>query len=422
MSEPLQPPRGTKDLIGAEARAHRAIAATLADVCERYGAEPIETPIFEQLGVFARTLGDSSDVVAKEMYVFEDRGGDKMALRPEGTAGVARAFIHASLFDTLPRAFYYFGAMFRYERPQKGRQRQFHQAGVEFLGTTGALADAEAIACAARFLRHAGITAPLTLEINTLGTPPERLAYRAALVAYFTAHRDALSEDSLRRLESNPLRILDSKDAGDKALVCGAPAFADFLTAESAQYFRDVLACLNDSGALGTIELRHNPHLVRGLDYYNHTAFEFTTTALGAQATVLAGGRYDGLLASMGGKDAPGVGWAAGIERLALLQPESAAARPCLALCALDEVAASHVLKLAEQLRGLTAKPVQTLRGAKLGKLLEKASKRGADAAFILGSTEAAAGTVTVKDLRSGDQVSGDSAALNDWAAAFLTR
>jgi histidyl-tRNA synthetase len=398
MTTPLQTPRGTHDIFGIEARQHAHINALLAQICGRYGAEPISTPIFENLAVFARTLGEGSDVVAKEMYTFADRGGEMLALRPEGTAGVARAFINAGLYDTLPRAFYYAGPMFRYERPQKGRQRQFHQAGVEFLGTTGALADAEAIACAWRFLQELKITAPLTLEINTLGTVAERHAFRDALAQYFRGYEQTLSADSLRRLAINPLRILDSKDSGDRALFVDAPAFADYLSPESRQWFDDVRYYLE---ALG-IPSVHSPRLVRGLDYYTHTAFEVTTTALGAQATVLAGGRYDGLLASMGGKDAPGIGWAAGVERLALLMPSSDSVK-VLALCALGTVPSAAVLHLAEEIRAVC--PVEILRGNTIGKLLNKADRRGATAALFYGEAEEQAGIFPLKNLRSSTQV-----------------
>lgn len=413
MTTPLQAPRGTHDLFGNEARQHAHVSSLLAKVCSRYGAEPIVTPMFENMAVFARTLGEGSDVVAKEMYTFADRGGEMLALRPEGTAGVARAFINAGLHDSLPRAFYYSGSMFRYERPQKGRQRQFHQAGVEFLGTTGALADAEAIACAWRFLQELKITAPLTLEINTLGTVTERHAFRNALAEYFRAYEDTLSADSLRRLAVNPLRILDSKDAGDRALFTDAPIFMNYLSSETRQWFDDVRQHLELLG----IPSVHSPHLVRGLDYYTHTTFEVTTTALGAQATVLAGGRYDGLLASMGGKDAPGIGWAAGVERLAMLMPPLATS-PLLALCAFGTVLGAEVLHLAEEIRSVS--PVEILKGNNIGKVLNKAVRRGATAAVLYGEAEEKSRIFPLKDLRNSTQIEVPRERLREAVSAIL--
>jgi histidyl-tRNA synthetase len=293
----LQPVRGTRDLLGDEQRRHRHVTETARRVAGLYGFDEWSTPIFEETAVFARTLGETSDVVSKEMYSFTDRGGDDVTLRPEGTAGVCRALVSNGLTQSLPQKVFYAGPMFRYERPQKGRYRQFHQIGLELIGAPEPLADAEVIACGRDILAQLGLSGAVTLELNTLGDSESRAAYREALVTHFTAHREALSADSRARLERNPLRILDSKDAGDREVVVDAPTIAPFLT-PLAQAFWDGLRRALDAFDVTFIE---NPRIVRGLDYYSHTAFEFVTDALGAQGTVLAGGRYDGLVAEMGG-------------------------------------------------------------------------------------------------------------------------
>jgi histidyl-tRNA synthetase len=315
MSPPLQPVRGTRDLIGDDAARHAHVVQTARRVAALYGFAEWQTPIFEDTKVFSRTLGETSDVVTKEMYTFDDRGGDSITLRPEGTAGICRALITAGLTQTLPQKVFYQGPMFRYERPQKGRYRQFHQIGVELLGPSTPLADAEVIACGWQILNELGIAQDVVLNINTLGDADSRAAYRAALVAYFEQHANTLSTDSKTRLEKNPLRILDSKDTGDQALAANAPLIYDHLSESAATFYAGLKSALTAFG----VPFTENPRIVRGLDYYNHTAFEFVTTALGAQGTVLAGGRYDGLVEQMGGPKVPGVGWAAGIERLAML-------------------------------------------------------------------------------------------------------
>ncbi|HQT38407.1 MAG TPA: histidine--tRNA ligase [Acidocella sp.] len=315
MAPPLQPVRGTRDLIGDDAARHAYVVDTARRITALYGFSEWQTPIFEDTKVFSRTLGETSDVVTKEMYTFEDRGGDSVTLRPEGTAGVCRALITAGLTQTLPQKVFYNGPMFRYERPQKGRYRQFHQIGVELLGPSTPLADAEVIAAGWQILNELGVAKDVVLNINTLGDAESRDKYRAALVTYFTVHAESLSADSKTRLEKNPLRILDSKDEGDQALVANAPMIYDHLSEKAAQFYMGLKTALTGFG----VPFTENPRIVRGLDYYNHTAFEFVTTALGAQGTVLAGGRYDGLVEQMGGHPVPGVGWAAGIERLAML-------------------------------------------------------------------------------------------------------
>ena len=395
----LQPVRGTRDILPDEARRFRHIAEGARAVCERYGFEEIATPIFEFSEVFRRTLGDTSDIVTKEMYSFTDKGGDDITLRPEGTAGVARMLISGGLVRNLPLKLFYQGPMFRYERPQKGRFRQFHQIGVELLGVAEPTADVEVIAMAAAVLDALGVAAHTTLELNTLGNAASRAAYRAALVEYLAAHQDALSEDSRGRLERNPLRILDSKDEGDRAIIAGAPDFADSLDAESAGFFAAVRDGLDALGIAYTL----NSRLVRGLDYYCHTAFEFTTEALGAQGTVLAGGRYDGLVQQMGGPATPGVGWAAGIERLALLAEDGPPPPRPVAVVPVAAEVEREALRLAETLRRAGFVVELAYRG-NLSRRLKRANRLGARAALILGPDELARGAATLRDLDSGKQ------------------
>src|SRR5947208_10162322 len=343
----LLPVRGTQDLLPEMARRHRRVSETARQLAALYGFAEIATPVFEFTEVFARPIGEHTDIVAKEMYTFTDRGGEEITLRPENTAGVVRAVLSNGLTQSTPLKFFYSGPMFRYERPQKGRFRQFHQIGVELLGVAQPQADIEVIALGHRILQALGIGNRVTLDINTLGDPESRARYRGALVDYYTQHRAELSEDSQRRLDSNPLRILDSKDPGDIGINGSAPAFGLYLNEPSREFFARVKDGL---GLLG-IECRENPRLVRGLDYYTHTVFEFVTTDLGAQGTVLAGGRYDGLVEVMGGPAMPGVGWAAGIERLAMLIDEPPAGLCPIALLPLGGAAERVALKLGEELR-----------------------------------------------------------------------
>lgn len=395
----LQPVRGTHDLLPTEERRHRAVIDTARTTAGRYGFERIETPIFEFTEVFTRTVGETSDIVTKEMYVFEDRGGESIALRPEGTAGVARAVISNGLSHSVPLKLFYNGPMFRYERPQKGRQRQFHQIGMELIGPASPLADVEVIACGADILDALGILSRVRLEINTLGDLESRLAYRAALVEYFSDHMDRLSEDSKLRLQKNPLRILDSKDEGDRVLVADAPKFDAYLTPAAQEFFGGVTEGLT---ALGIPFVREQ-RLVRGLDYYTHTCFEFVTTELGAQGTVMAGGRYDGLIRDMGGPDLPGVGWAAGIERLSMMLAEDPATPRPVALVPLGAAAEQAALPLAHALRksGVT---VDLGFSGNLKKRLMRANKINASHAIILGDDELAKGVAAVRVLDSGEQ------------------
>jgi len=396
----LQPVRGTRDLIGEEFRRHHAVAEAARRVSALYGFEEWATPVFEDTRVFARGLGDTSDVVMKEMYSFTDRGGDSVTLRPEMTAGVCRALVSNGLTQSnLPRKVFYAGPMFRYERPQKGRYRQFHQIGIEVLGAAEPLADAEVIACGWDILVGLGVADGTVLEINTLGDAESRAAYRAALVAYFSAHKDALSHDSRVRLEKNPLRILDSKDEGDRAIVAGAPAIGEHLTAEAAGFHAAVKAHLARFG----VPFRENPRIVRGLDYYSHTAFEFVTDRLGAQGTVMAGGRYNGLVEEMGGPPTPSVGWAAGIERLAMLLPAAPPAPRPVAVIPVGEAAESAALDVLQALRRAGVVAEIAYRG-NLKRRMERANRIGARAAVILGEEEIAAGIAQLRDLDAGTQ------------------
>jgi histidyl-tRNA synthetase len=312
-----------------EMRRQRRVVGTARDLAARYGYLEMSTPIFEFTDVFRRPLGETSDVVAKEMYNFTDRGDDEITLRPEATAAVCRAFLSERLTQQVPCKFFCHGPMFRYDRPQKGRWRQFHQINVELIGVPEPLGDVEIIALGVDILEALGVLGRITLELNTLGDPASRKAYREVLVEYFSDHRDRLSPDSRERLSRNPLRILDSKEKGDRKIVAGAPQLGDYLNAESVEFFAKVK---QDLDALG-IAYRLNPRLVRGLDYYTHTIFEFTTEDLGAQGSVLGGGRYDGLIELLGGPPMPGVGWAGGIERLAmLLEEEPAPPRPIVVI------------------------------------------------------------------------------------------
>lgn len=391
--------RGTYDLYGAAKRKMKKVIAVGSAVVEKYGFDEIETPIFEFTEVFARNLGDTSDIVTKEMYCFEDKGGESLTLRPEGTAGVVRAFVSEGMQQNLPVKFYYHGPMFRYERPQKGRQRQFTQFGVELLGVETPQADIEVISMAYEFLQNLGLNGQVTVEINSLGDAESRDAYREKLVAYLKAHLSELSEDSKNRLERNPLRILDSKEECDKAVIENAPRYADSLNETSQKFFADVLHGLDNLG----IKYRVNDRLVRGLDYYSHTVFELTTDKLGAQGTVLAGGRYNGLVAQMGGGDVAGIGWACGVERLSMLLDEDVAMPRPVAVIPVGDDTQEKAMEIAYKLR-LAGLSVEQSYSGNMKKRLIKANKVNAYKAVIIGSDEAASGTVTLKDLDDGTQ------------------
>ena len=409
----LQPVRGTHDILPDEMPRYRNVFDAVAHVGATYGYGEIATPIFEFTEVFKRTLGDTSDVVTKEMYTFADRGGGGVTLRPEGTAGVARAVISGGLLQQVPLKYFYRGPMFRYERPQKGRMRQFHQIGVELLGVPEPSGDIEVIALGADILDRLGVLGDTMLEINTIGDMESRNAYRTALVAYLEGHIDRLSDDSRERLHRNPLRVLDSKDAGDREVVANAPRFDDYLTPHAADFFATVLAGLDRLG----IPYRRNVYLVRGLDYYCHTTFEFVTDRLGAQGTVLAGGRYDGLIGQMGGAETPGVGWAAGVERLSLLaEPPAATIRP-VALVPLGPAAEAEAMVLARRLRKAGV-VVDLGYGGNLKKRMKRADRVGAAQAVIFGDDELARGAAQLKSLDDGAQTEVALADLVDRLAA----
>jgi histidyl-tRNA synthetase len=408
----LRPVRGTHDIVGDDALRHRRVVETGREVAARYGYGEIAVPVFEFTEVFARTLGETSDIVTKEMYSFEDRGGERITLRPEFTAGVARALISGGLGQSLPIRLFTSGPVFRYERPQKGRLRQFHQIDIEVLGAPEPEADIEVIAVGRRILEALGLEDKVTLELNTLGDPSSRHAYRDRLVDYLQRFREGLSEDSRMRLERNPLRILDSKDEGDRAILERAPVLSESLNEASRAFFARVRAGLD---ALG-IGYEINPRLVRGLDYYTHTAFEFTTTQLGAQGAVLAGGRYDGLVRAMGGPDTPGIGWAAGVERLAMLLEETPATSRPIAVVPIGDQAELAALDLAEELRAAGLTVEMEFRG-KVGQRLKRATQRNARHALLLGEDELAKGTVVLRDLDRGEQ---EEAARADLPARLL--
>ncbi len=393
MANMLQPVRGTRDLIGDDAARHSHVVETARRITALYGFAEWQTPIFEDTKVFSRTLGETSDVVTKEMYTFDDRGGDSVTLRPEGTAGVCRALITNGLTQTLPQKVFYTGPMFRYERPQKGRYRQFHQIGVELLGPATPLADAEVIAAGWLTLQKLGVSENVMLQINTLGDVETRTAYRANLVEYFTKYKDGLSDDSKIRLEKNPLRILDSKDEGDQKLVIDAPKMWVHMTNTARDFYDSVMEYLHRF----EVPFIQNPTIVRGLDYYNHTAFEFVTTSLGAQGTVLAGGRYDGLVEQMGGPSVPGVGWAAGIERLSMLIAAPPAAHVPVAIIPMGSDSEAQALEILKSLRSKNiAAEIGYSGNAK--KRMERANKSGAAFAVLVGDD------IKLKNLTTGEQ------------------
>lgn len=410
----LQPVRGTHDLLPEEMRKHRVVTEAGREIAERYGYLEMSTPIFEFTDVFKRTLGDTSDIVTKEMYTFAIGDGDQITLRPENTASVVRAVMSNGLTQQLPLKFYYSGPMFRHERPQKGRQRQFHQIGVELFGVPDPSGDVEIIACGAHILDELGILSRTRLELNTLGTPDCRKAYRESLVTYFQDHKDRLSDDSRDRLDRNPLRILDSKNRGDQALVAEAPVFASFLSQESQDFFGAVKDGLEKLG-IGYVL---NPRLVRGLDYYCHTAFEFKTDELGAQDTVMGGGRYDYLMEMMGGPAMPGVGWAAGVERIALMASKKPVLRRPIAIVPIGDAASEVANRLAAELRR-DGFAVDVAFSGNMKKRMRRADRINAVAAVLLGEDELAQESATLRDLGSGEQKLVPLASLKDQLGSF---
>lgn len=394
--------RGMSDLLPTQSPVWQYVEATVSELFARYGYREIRTPILESTQLFSRAVGEATDIVEKEMYTFDDKSGDSVTLRPEGTAGTVRAAIQNNLLIQ-PQRLWYFGPMFRYERPQKGRLRQFHQFGVEVFGIEGPDIDAEILMMTARLWKQLGVSEHVTLQLNSLGSIESRTAYREALVEYLTARKDQLDEDSQRRLERNPLRILDSKNQQTQELLVGAPCLLDFLDEESRTHFDQLREFLD----IGGVTYEVNPRLVRGLDYYGKTVFEWVTDSLGAQGTVCAGGRLDGLVEQMGGKPTPALGFGLGVERLVLLL-ETLEVLPDTLDQTVDAylVAAGNVQSAALAVAELLRSQLPWLRlqthcgGGSFKSQMKKADKSKADYALIMGEDEAAAGQITVKPLR----------------------
>lgn len=411
--------RGMADILPEETPLWQMLEQTARDVLMAHGYREIRTPIVESTDLFARSIGEVTDIVEKEMYTFLDRNDDSLSLRPEGTASTVRAMVQNGLLNASQRV-WYLGPMFRYERPQKGRQRQFHQIGVEAFGIPSADQDAELLLLSRQWWRRLGIDDVLTLELNSIGSSEARHNYKAALVAYVEQHLDAIDDDSRRRLLTNPLRILDSKDAGTQAVLTGAPCITDFLDDQSKAH-RDRLAELMSRAGLSFV---WNDRLVRGLDYYNDTVFEWTTDQLGAQSTVCGGGRYDGLVQQFGGKATPAAGFAAGLERLILLLQVlelQADEHTDLYVVSADETTLSHAMAETDRIRaaypGLNV--MQHLGGGSFKSQFKRADKSGAKWALIVGHEEVASGSLTIKPMRSkGEQETLSTSELNE----FLSR
>ncbi|WP_447894129.1 histidine--tRNA ligase [Vreelandella sp. GE22] len=423
----IQAIRGMNDLLPSESPRWQFFEAKVRNLMQRYAFDEIRMPIVEQTALFARSIGEVTDIVEKEMYTFEDRNGDSLTLRPEGTASCVRAAMEHGLLYNQTQRLWYQGPMFRHERPQKGRYRQFHQVGVEAYGFEGPDIDAEVILLSARLWQELGLSEHVTLELNSLGSLDARAAYRDKLVAYFNEHQDVLDEDSKRRLDSNPLRILDSKNPAMADMLDGAPQLMDHLDEASLEHFEQLTALLEAAG----IKYVVNPRLVRGLDYYSRTVFEWTTTALGSQGTVCAGGRYDGLVEQLGGKPTPAVGFAMGIERLILLLetldlvPAEALGGCDVYLLAMDDSATTAALTLAERLRNeLPGLGLQLhCGGGSFKSRMKKADKSAARVALLLGEDEVANQTVTLKFLREErEQQTLEQSALVDTLDALIAR
>ncbi|NCN43634.1 MAG: histidine--tRNA ligase [Piscirickettsiaceae bacterium CG_4_9_14_3_um_filter_43_564] len=401
MSKKINAIRGMNDLVGDASVAYDYLMATAEAVLKQYGFQSIRLPLVEKTELFARSIGEVTDIVEKEMYTFADRNGDSLTLRPEGTAGCVRAVIENGLTHNQIQKLYYAGPMFRHERPQKGRYRQFNQIGVEVFGLETVDADAELIAMTARLWESLGLTG-LVLQINSLGSQQARQAYRVLLVDYLEGHQAHLDEDSLRRLKTNPLRILDSKNPDMAEIIAGAPKLIEHLDDVSKQHYEDLKAHLEDLGIL----YEENPNLVRGLDYYNRTVFEWVTTELGAQGTVCAGGRYDGLVEQIGGKPTPAVGFAMGMERLAVLLMDKGLI-PTVAAADIYMVLAGEATKrpglvISEQIRENfpQLKVQMNCGGGSFKSQFKKADKSGAQLALVLGEDEVAQQQLVVKYLR----------------------
>ena len=397
--EKLRTVRGVHDLLPDDLHRHKKVIKAGLNVSSKYCYSEIEIPIFEFSEVFKKPLGKSSDIVTKENYIFKDRSDDELMLRPEGTSGVVRAFLNAGLIQDIPQRFSYSGPMFRYERPQKGRLRQFKQFGVECIGISNSMADIEVISLGYEFLNKLNIIDKITLKINSLGDADSRLLYRKVLIEYLNDFKFQLSNDSIKRLSDNPLRILDSKNAVDKKILVNAPSVLDYLNEKSKERFENVCEGLD----ILKIKYEVDKNLVRGLDYYCHTAFEFITDQLGAQGTVLAGGRYDGLSKMLGGAEVAGVGWAAGVERLALMVQSEYINSPDVVLMAQTEVYNHHLLPIMNALikQGLK---VETIYTGNISKKFKRANKINSSFAIVLGEEEVAKKVIKLKNLFSGSE------------------
>lgn len=394
MPNKLQPLRGTKDLLPPEFKVHEFIIQTAKDISGLYGYKPMCTPIIEYTKVFDRTLGDTSDVVSKEMYTFLSKGNDSISLRPEFTAGIMRSFISNGLQHTLPLKFFSYGPSFRYSKPQQGRYRQFHQLNFEYIGAEGPYTDAEVIKLAQDILSELGVLSYLTLEINSLGCNESRMSYQKKLYEYFLSYKTQLSEDSVTRLNKNPMRILDSKDEGDQKIAQNAPVISEHYTDSSKRYFDDILRYLD----LLKVQYTINPRLVRGLDYYCHTAFEYIPQIEGNQSSVLGGGRYDGLAKIMGGPDTKAIGFGAGIERLALLKEYVLHEPRQVIVMPIDENTLDNSLLLADRLRAEKIRIKLSVTG-KLAKRIQKSLDENAKYIIFIGEDEVKNNNFKVKDL-----------------------
>lgn len=412
----FQPVRGTHDLLFQDSLSFLKLIDIARGVAKTYHYDEVITPIFEFEGVFKR-LGDSTDVVSKEMYSFEDRGGEKITLRPEGTAPVMRAVLSNGLTQNLPLKLFYAGPMFRYDRPQKGRQRQFHQVGVELIGSSEPWSDIETITFSADFLAALGLLEKCTLKLNTLGDFESREGYKSTLLEFLKPYEKDLSKDSQKRLLLNPLRILDSKDEKDREIVASAPDYGASLNADSLRYYERVKKGLSDLG----VKFEEDPHLVRGLDYYCHTAFVFETQFLGSQSEILGGGRYDGLSRALGGPDLPGVGWAGGVERLLLLANLSVSQERSVAIIPVGESTDVYAQRLAHALR-LKGVCVDIGYAGNVGKRMKRAGKIQSRFAILIGDDEINAQLLTVKDLDSGDSHRVSPEALVDFLKLHNTQ
>lgn len=415
--ETPRPIRGTQDMLGESADRFHHVVETFDRVRRLYGFKRIEVPVFEATAVFARSLGESTDVVSKEMYTFDDRGGDSLTLRPEFTAGIARAYLTEGWQQYAPLKVATHGPLFRYERPQKGRFRQFHQLDAEVIGAAEPAADIELLCFADQLLKELGIADGVTLQLNTLGDAISREAWRAELIAHFEAHRAELSEDSIERLHKNPLRILDSKDPRDRPAADSAPDIDTYLTDEARDFFDSVTAGLDAAGVNWTRTAR----LVRGLDYYRHTAFEFVTDRLGAQGTVLGGGRYDGLIEALGGPHTPAVGWAAGIERLGMLLDAPQFQRFDVAIVPLGDAAEQRAIGLLTELRSWGFVTDMAYKG-NMKRRMQKADASGAAYVVILGEDELKRGEAILKNLADSGQQSVPLDQISDNLFALLAR